>query len=112
MSINPRRVYMSNGLLADERTLGALTDGWKLTKNKIVDAWFSWASERMRDLPMLQVSVLRAIGPPSHLEGPYPDVLIICHDIKDRLKQASYKKLPETPFDKTIRTLLAIRGIT
>ncbi len=109
VSINPRRVYMPNGLLADSRTLTALTQGWMNDKKKIVDCWFQYASERMRELPAIQLSILQAICPP-HLAGLYTGGIKICLDIYARRRKHFTANSTPTPLDAKISLLLALRG--
>ena len=104
------RVYMSNGLLADEHVIYALTDGWKLTKGKVVSDWFLKPSERMREIPAIQVSVLLAICP-QNLAGLYPNTIKICLDIDTRFRRISNQTTSTSPIYKKIQSLLALRGI-
>jgi hypothetical protein len=53
------RVYMSYALLNDKIVIDALVSGWQ-AKRRPGDYWYQ-ASERMRDIPAIQVSILRAI---------------------------------------------------
>jgi hypothetical protein len=101
---------MSNGLLADEQVIYALTDGWKLTKGKVVSDWFSKPSERMREIPAIQVSVLLAICP-QNLAGLYPNTIKVCLDIDNRLRRVSKHTAPTSPIFKKIQSLLKLRGI-
>lgn len=56
-----RRVYMSYALLGDKRVSAALQMGWKDHLSHIEKAW-NKASDRMKNVPALQVSVVRTIA--------------------------------------------------
>ena len=104
-----RRVYMSNALLADDHAINALAEGWKQSENKILNRWFQNASDRMRKLQALQVSVLRAICPRG-IAAQNGYTIKVYKDIETRHDLFVKQKLPNTPFDKEIRSLL-VRGI-
>lgn len=105
-----RRVYMSNGLLADDQVINALADGWRqLAADNIINYWFCKASERMRKLPALQVSMLRAICL-NGLAGQNRETMKVYVNIEHQHNQLRDKKLKNIPFDKEIRSLL-VRGI-
>ncbi len=55
-----RRVYMSYGLLGDKKVIDAFTEGWDVHRKNVFSCW-SKGSERMQDMPVLQVSALRAV---------------------------------------------------
>ncbi len=55
-----RRVYMSYGVLRDEKVIAALSREWE-TKLKIVFTRWSQCSERMMNMPELQLSILQAV---------------------------------------------------
>ena len=56
-----RRVYMSYALLANPRTMSVLTEFWKTHRSDMDKFWFK-GSDRMRGMPVMQLSVLRALG--------------------------------------------------
>lgn len=85
VSFNPRRAYMSYALLADHKTIAVLTDGWIRQEKNIVKCWFTHPSDRMRDVPALQIAILQAV---IHLQktGTNHDTVKICKDITTRWK--------------------------
>jgi hypothetical protein len=109
VSIYPRRVYMSYALLTNDKILAALTDGWTQTKRKITRYWLEDTSERMRNIPAIQLTVLRALGPPKTVD-PYPDAFKICLDIQDRRKNSITPLLASSPAESGISYLLKSRG--
>jgi hypothetical protein len=56
------RVYMSYALLNNTRTINAMTDGWIATGTNILTTWRSKPSERMKSIPAVQLSILRALN--------------------------------------------------
>jgi hypothetical protein len=56
-----RRVYMSYALLNDNSTINALADGWIATGANILKFWRTKPSERMKSIPAVQISILRAL---------------------------------------------------
>ena len=56
-----RRVYMSYALLNDNSTINALADGWIATGTNILKFWRTKPSERMKSIPAVQLSILRAL---------------------------------------------------
>jgi hypothetical protein len=52
---------MSYALLNDNSTINALADGWIATGTNILKFWRTKPSERMKSIPAVQLSILRAL---------------------------------------------------
>ncbi len=57
-----RRSYMSYALLADEIVIDALAKAWAGLGDKLLSTWRNEPSRRMKSIPAIQLSVLRAIS--------------------------------------------------
>lgn len=98
-----RRVYMSYALLCDTSVSAALQAGWVSRGNGIQSAWFQ-ASVRMRNMLVLQASVLKAINPDTTVWG-YHDPLEVCLDVAERFERQS-RRHPSNPHVEYIRASL------
>ena len=52
---------MSYALLNDNSTINALADGWIAAGTNILKFWRTKPSERMKSIPAVQISILRAL---------------------------------------------------
>ena len=99
-----RRVYMSEALLADETVIDALAIGWCNRKARICDTWMR-ASERMRNLPAYQLSVLRGMS--TFVTRRHRGALDVAQDVADRLVRDQENEASEPLFIDDIRALLS-----
>ena len=76
------RVYMSYALLTDETVIDALAIGWRNRNPRIRETWMR-ASERMRNLPAYQLSVLR--GMPSSISRRHRGAIAVAQNVANRL---------------------------
>jgi hypothetical protein len=109
-----RRIYMSYALLEDKQVLNALTEGWLNQKTKFMSSWFSKPSERMRNIPAIQLSAMWAvmqIKSFTRLAVKDGDTLNLCADIFMRLKAYRQQNLPETRLHREIKILLGNKGV-
>jgi|CXWL01.1.fsa_nt_gi hypothetical protein len=109
-----RRVYMSYALLEDDQVIAALAEGWLKMEKKILTNWFSKPSDRMKNIPAVQVSALRAIFHPKmiyKLAGQHLNTIKICRDIDARRKKLWKIKWSGSRVNEEIKSLLAIKGI-
>ncbi len=109
-----RRVYMSYALLEDDQVIAALAEGWLKMEKKMLTGWFSKPSDRMKNIPAMQVSALRAIFHPRmicRLAGQHLNTIKICRDIDARRKTLWKTKWSKSRVNEEIKRLLAIKGI-
>jgi hypothetical protein len=101
------RVYMSYALLYDNQVLAAMSEGWRMHEEHFPDSWRQ-ASHRMRNLPAVQVSVLRTIFRNAR-SAPLKGSLVAAEIAHVRRRRRGVT-LPETPIDAEIRSLLSQAG--
>jgi len=100
-----RRVYMSHALLADEKVVETLAQGWRnICWDDLYDTWIK-ASARMRDIPAIQLSVLRAIS-----ESTNSIYLGGCSDVIDEIYRRHNRSMKanqgNNPLSEEIEALL------
>jgi len=103
-----RRVYMSYGLLGEARVADAFTEGWRTHKKKVFSYW-SKGSARMRNMPALQFSVLRAVCSRNEIMS-NGEVLRVCLDIRDRQPDPK-STICDEPYVEEIRNRLNRVGL-
>jgi hypothetical protein len=101
------RAYMSYALLYDHQVLAAMSAGWQMHEEHFPDSWRQ-ASHRMRNLPAVQVSVLRTIFRNAR-SAPLKGSLVAAEIAHVRRRRRGVT-LPETPIDAEIRSLLSQAG--
>ena len=102
-----RRVYMSYGLLGDEKVIAALTEGWGAHRKDVFSCW-SKGSERMQNMPVLQLSVLRAVCSRRNVLI-HAQILNVCRDIHNR-QNPGMSTDSDNPFADEISCLLSAAG--
>jgi hypothetical protein len=97
------RVYMSYALLADHKTIAALTEGWRKREKEIVKCWFNNPSERMRDIPAMQVAVLQVVNDLLKM-GQYYHILVSGYTASGQVPSVYLTQLlKKEPFYDTVK---------
>ena len=102
-----RRVYMSYGLLGDKMVIDAFTEGWDVHRKNVFSCW-SKGSERMQDMPVLQVSALRAVCSRRNIRI-HVQILNVCRDIQKR-QNPGMSADSDNPFAAEIKGMLSSAG--
>lgn len=103
-----RRVYMSYGLLGDARVMGALTEGWRRHRDKVYACW-SKGSWRMRNMPVIQATVLRAVCNRQKVLSS-GEALRVCLDVLNR-QNPTTGTVSDIPFASEIWRRLSEAGL-
>ena len=98
---------MSYGLLGDKKVIDAFTEGWDVHRKNVFSCW-SKGSERMKNMPVLQVSALRTVCSRRNIRI-HAQILNVCRDIQKR-QNPGMSADPDNPFVVEIHDLLSAAG--
>lgn len=109
-----RHVYISYALLEDKLVLNVMTEVGLNQKTRFISSWFAKPSERMRNIPAVQLAAMRAVMQIKSFnkfavkDG---DILNLCADILMRMKAYRQQNQPELSLYGEIKILLGNKGV-
>jgi hypothetical protein len=98
-----RRSYMSYALLADEIVIDTLTKAWAEFGDKLLWIWKNQPSHRMKSVPAIQLSVLRAISSKNFFSLAEESIAIAILIRRD-IEKIFFESKIISPFDKEIES--------